>query len=62
VGQRHAACLSVMIAFHNQAGEVIDSATISVGKLRSFYEETLDQAKKEGMMVSLHLKATMMKV
>eukprot|EP00962_Isochrysis_galbana_P022896 scaffold6863_cov112-Isochrysis_galbana.AAC.3 len=35
---------------------------MSVSKLRDFYEQTLNQAKADGMMVSLHVKATMMKV
>ena len=45
-----------------EAGEVIDAARMSVGSLRNFYEESMRQAAKENLMVSLHLKATMMKV
>ena len=45
-----------------QAGEVIDSSRMSVAKLRAFFEESLQAAKKQDLMVSLHLKATMMKV
>lgn len=44
------------------AGEVIDSASLSVRKLRAFYAETIAAAKAEGLLLSLHLKATMMKV
>jgi isocitrate dehydrogenase len=42
--------------------EVIDSSFLSAKELRAFYEKEFLAAKKEGIMVSLHLKATMMKV
>ena len=45
-----------------EAGEVIDSSRMSVAKLRAFFEESLQAAKKQDLMVSLHLKATMMKI
>lgn len=45
-----------------QAGEVIDSASMSVAKLRAFYEQAAQEAKQKGVLLSLHLKATMMKV
>jgi len=44
------------------AGEVIDAAVMSVAALRKFYAETIEVAKAEGVLLSLHLKATMMKV
>ncbi len=44
------------------AGEVIDSAVMSVGALRAFYEKEIDAAKTEDILLSLHVKATMMKV
>jgi isocitrate dehydrogenase len=44
------------------AGEVIDASVMSVSALRKFYQETIEQAKQEGVLLSLHLKATMMKV
>ncbi len=44
------------------AGEVIDSSVMSVGALRGFFAEQIAVAKKEGLLLSLHLKATMMKV
>ena len=44
------------------AGEVIDSAVMSQKALSSFYEAQIEQAKDEGVLLSLHLKATMMKV
>ncbi|GLQ29534.1 NADP-dependent isocitrate dehydrogenase [Litoribrevibacter albus] len=45
-----------------QAGEVIDSSRMSAKALRAFYEKEIDAAKEEGVLLSLHLKATMMKV
>jgi len=44
------------------AGEVIDSAVMNVKELRKFYEEQIEAAKKDNVLLSLHLKATMMKV
>jgi len=44
------------------AGEVIDSSVINKNKLRSFIEAEIEDAKNEGVLFSLHLKATMMKV
>ncbi len=43
-------------------GEVLDSSTMNVAALRKFYAEKIEDAKKEGVLLSLHLKATMMKV
>lgn len=43
-------------------GEVIDAAVMSVKALRAFYEKTIDAAKAEDILLSLHVKATMMKV
>src|SRR3990172_533615 len=45
-----------------QAGEVIDAAVMSCRALRKFYEEQIQDAKNKGVLYSLHLKATMMKV
>jgi len=45
-----------------EAGEVIDAAVMNVSALRRFFAETMDAAKEEGVLLSLHLKATMMKV
>ncbi|MDZ7264869.1 MAG: NADP-dependent isocitrate dehydrogenase [candidate division KSB1 bacterium] len=44
------------------AGEVIDTAVMNVAALRKFYAEQIEAAKKDGVLLSLHLKATMMKV
>ncbi len=42
--------------------EIIDATKISVKALRDFYKTEIAHAKKEGTLLSLHLKATMMKV
>jgi isocitrate dehydrogenase len=42
--------------------EVVDAARMSVGSLREFYERQCQSAKKQNVLLSLHLKATMMKV
>jgi isocitrate dehydrogenase len=44
------------------AGEIVDTSVMQVAALRSFYEEQIAQARQEGLLLSLHLKATMMKV
>jgi isocitrate dehydrogenase len=44
------------------AGEVIDAAVMSVKALRAFYEKEIDAAQAEDILLSLHVKATMMKV
>ncbi len=43
-------------------GEVLDSAVMNVRELRKFYAEKIEEAKKDDILLSLHLKATMMKV
>src|SRR5690606_8067503 len=45
-----------------EAGEVIDAAYMSRTALRSFLAEQVEDAKRLGVLFSLHLKATMMKV
>ena len=45
-----------------QKGEVIDASRMDCGQLCEFFEKELTAAKDKGMMVSLHMKATMMKV
>ncbi len=45
-----------------QTDEVIDAAVMSCQALRTFFEEEMQAAKTEGVLLSLHLKATMMKV
>lgn len=43
-------------------GEVIDAAVMNVKELRKFYTEQIEEAKKDNVLLSLHLKATMMKI
>jgi len=43
-------------------GEVLDGAVMNIRALRKFYQEQIDAAQKENILLSLHLKATMMKV
>jgi isocitrate dehydrogenase len=45
-----------------QAGEVIDATFMSKRALRQFLEEQIEDAKRQGVLFSLHMKATMMKV
>ncbi|KAF0126798.1 MAG: isocitrate dehydrogenase [Elusimicrobia bacterium] len=45
-----------------QAGEIVDGTFMSARALRKFYAEQMEAAKKEDLLLSLHLKATMMKV
>jgi len=43
-------------------GEILDTSVMHVKALRNFFQEQIDDAKKSGLLLSLHLKATMMKV
>jgi len=43
-------------------GEVVDAMFMSKNALRDFYSEQIDDAKENDMLLSLHVKATMMKV
>lgn len=45
-----------------QAGEVVDATVMSKKSLLAFLQEQIHAAKKEGVLFSLHMKATMMKV
>ncbi|MDH5681832.1 MAG: NADP-dependent isocitrate dehydrogenase [Spirochaetota bacterium] len=45
-----------------QAGEVLDGTYMSKKALVKFLEEQIDETKKQGILFSLHMKATMMKV
>ena len=47
---------------HLEQGEILDSMFMSSSKLRTFFEHSLEDAKETGVMWSLHVKATMMKV
>ncbi len=54
--------VTVKKKLHLEDGEIIDSMRMSVKALRDFFEGTLQDAKESGVMWSLHVKATMMKV
>ena len=43
-------------------GEIIDASVMHVRALRNFYDAQISDAKESGLLLSLHLKATMMKV
>ena len=45
-----------------KAGEILDATVMRKAALVSYYEEQIARAKTEGVLLSLHLKATMMKV
>jgi len=45
-----------------KAGEILDATVMRKAALVAFYETQIARAKTEGVLLSLHLKATMMKV
>lgn len=45
-----------------EKGEIIDAAVLSLSSLKSFIEKEIEDAKAQGVLFSLHMKATMMKV
>lgn len=45
-----------------KAGEVIDSSVMNINSLKAFVEEAIQDAKEKNVLLSAHLKATMMKV
>ncbi|OYX81635.1 MAG: isocitrate dehydrogenase, partial [Flavobacteriales bacterium 32-34-25] len=45
-----------------KAGEIIDSSVMHLNALKSFVAKTIAEAKAKGVLLSVHLKATMMKV
>lgn len=45
-----------------KVGEIIDSAALSINKLKTFIAEQIEEAKSQNVLFSVHLKATMMKV
>ncbi len=47
---------------HLLEGEVLDATVMNVAALRKFYAEQIEEAKKDNVLLSLHLKATMMKI
>lgn len=57
-GQRH--MLKQGLAL--QQGEILDAASLSLSTMEAFLEKELDTIQEEGVLFSLHMKATMMKV
>lgn len=45
-----------------KAGEVIDSSVMNLNALKTFVQQAIEEAKQRGVLLSAHLKATMMKV
>ena len=45
-----------------QKGEIIDAASMSMSRLKEFLAAQINEAKEQGVLFSLHMKATMMKV
>ncbi len=45
-----------------KAGEIIDSSVMNLAALKSFVQTAIDEAKEKNVLLSAHLKATMMKV
>ena len=43
-------------------GEIVDASVMSMAKLKAFLESEIQDAKDKGILFSLHMKATMMKV
>ena len=43
-------------------GEIIDASVMNIKALCAFFEDAIEEAKEEGVLLSLHMKATMMKV
>ncbi len=54
--------VSVLREVPVQVDEVVDATRMSCSALREFYSEQIAAAKKDDVLLSLHLKATMMKV
>jgi len=55
-------CIVLKESLNVQNGEVIDATVMSVRALRAFYTEQIADANKNDILLSLHLKATMMKI
>src|SRR5471032_881042 len=45
-----------------KAGEIIDASAMNRKALRAFFAAQIDAAKKDGVLFSLHVKTTMMKI
>jgi isocitrate dehydrogenase len=49
-------------SFAVKAGEIVDSAVFSLDAFKNFIASEIEDAKKQGVLFSIHMKATMMKV
>ena len=45
-----------------KAGEIIDSSVMNISALKNFVSKTIQEAREKNVLLSVHLKATMMKV
>jgi isocitrate dehydrogenase len=45
-----------------QEGDILDTSVMNVRQLRKFYDEQIREAKEQGVLFSLHVKTTMMKI
>jgi len=54
--------VSVMKTIDSHQGDIIDAAVMNRVALRQFYVREMADAKEKGLLLSLHLKATMMKI
>jgi isocitrate dehydrogenase len=45
-----------------KSGEIIDSSVMNLNALKTFVAKTIEEAKKQNVLLSIHLKATMMKI
>jgi len=61
-GGAASAAISLREGIELEAGEVIDAAVMRRTELREFIAEQIADAKQQGVLFSVHLKATMMKV
>ncbi|OGR76970.1 MAG: isocitrate dehydrogenase (NADP(+)) [Elusimicrobia bacterium GWC2_64_44] len=53
---------TLLKAVKGAAGEIVDGTFMSAAALRRFYADQIEAAKAENLLLSVHLKATMMKV
>ena len=59
---RHGATTLLKQSIEVLADEIISGTFMRRRSLREFYEQQIDEARRQGLLLSLHLKATMMKV
>jgi isocitrate dehydrogenase len=62
VGDKGSAVTVLKAKIPLQTGEIIDASVMSRKALRAFFAEQIDAAKSDGILFSLHVKTTMMKI